>query len=969
MSIKLTKQATEQLLQSIRLLTDSDYLRVSGLEQKDHERLEIGDLSVALLTVQQRQAEEFAVESAFFVEQLSIALSVSNKQRMLICIHKHTSEQGKQQRRQTIIQTKQERQIEIELLTEQVFPNWLLNLAHSENSQINTREQQQLLHLCACLYTSTSVFAQFQGLTVDSLTKLQSRNALQRTVDENITSSGMNLCMIHCRDFQIVNRKFGQAKGDQVLNEIATIINQQTRLGDQACRFGGALFGIVSDANSVDEGLKLAQKLQTELHNRPYLKNAIRLSFNVGVAHITAEDCVGEDASPSSIMISRAEQALKAAQTSDKPSIVHWEADKFKYDEQDFNYIGGIFTPDNVTNYRNMLLLWDISSIIADEHEFARLLVNVVERLAYTFEFSAAGIISDDQYSPFEQAISVSQMADISPLNIKSTTFEKDLRKLSKDAIENGRHVEYQNEQERFLLVPLGAELNACFFLVGQEQTLDLTHDSVMLFAGFARQIGKALKRSQLEDELNRNLEQQNAQLAEELNTIKTGLKSSALVYRSESMQTIMKQTQRAAQTDTTILVTGESGTGKEKLIHAIHNLSPRNKAPLVIVDCGSIPETLIESELFGYVKGAFTGAQSHTVGKIQAADGGIIVLDEIGELPMSMQPKLLRFVQEKHFTPVGSNKAISVDVKIVALTNRDLQKEVQRGAFRQDLYFRLNVVTLHNPPLRDRLEDLELLSQHFLSKFANQFETTRKYLSPQTLAKMHAYHWPGNIRELENKLMQASLMCQGNEILFDDINIQIYQEAERETSNGQNLHEISKNTIEHYEPELGDVAQQQTTALNDEIPATMGKLDGEDWLQAYNQAIDSLLKQIYASHEYYQSEIGTWIEMSLFQLTFQQCRTNKLIASRLQIPISTARRKANKAESFTIEAYPPAWATVAELLKSIASGQVSLAKPLDTLKLRLLAMILRQGSGNMTHAAQLLGVSEPTLYKLKRSL
>lgn len=938
-------------------------------------------MSQNLREAYQAPSAVFVVEVEHRVGDMTVTTSLSSEQHIVLCIQEQ-SEVAVENRRQTVLHANQNRQLEINLLNETGFPQWLLTLCDSQHEKTKNSQQSQLLHLCCCLHASIGVFAQFQLLTMDGLTKLQTRSALQRTVDDNIKLSGMNLCMIHCRDFQIVNRKFGQAQGDQVLNEIAKIINDHTRSGDLACRFGGALFGIACHANSVDEGLKLAQKLQAELHSRPYLKNAIRLSFNLGVAHVGKQDCIDEEASASSIIISRAEQALKAAQISDKPSIVHWEADKFNYEEQDFNYIGGIFTPDNVTNYRNMLLLWDISSIIADEHEFTRLLLNVVERLAYTFEFSAAGIIGIELGSPFEQAIAVSEMADVSVIDINTTDFVLPLRKFGKEAIDNGRHVEHQNEQERFLLVPLGADLNACFFLVGKDQSLDLAHDSVMLFAGFARQLGKALKRSQLEDELNRNLEKQNAQLEEELNAIKTGLKSSALVYRSKAMQDIVSQTQRAAQTDTTVLVTGESGTGKEKLMHAIHNLSPRNKAPMIIVDCGSIPETLIESELFGYVKGAFTGAQSHTTGKIQAADGGILVLDEIGELPMSMQPKLLRFVQEKHYTPVGSNKAISVDVKIVALTNRNLAIEVQKGAFRQDLYFRLNVVTLHNPPLRERMEDIELLSQHFLTKFSSQFETTRKFLSPKTLELMRHYSWPGNIRELENKLMQASLMCQGDEIVFDDINISIDDTAfKNQIRQPDNLSIANKPENETTYQALNFADEQASqkyitqdtnlsAATNHPNPTFRRNTpNGEEWLETFNECIDALLSQVHSSHEYYQSELGTWIELSLFKFAQQDCRTNKLIAARLQIPISTARRKVNKAANFELSHYPPAWEDISLLLQQLALGEVSIPSPLDTLKQRLLSGILRHSPSNMTHAAQLLGVSEPTLYKLKRAL
>nr|WP_136251381.1 sigma 54-interacting transcriptional regulator [Ningiella ruwaisensis] len=998
--MKLSDSARAQLLTSLRLMTQSVYVQIVDKIKGNQTRFQSGELNSQLQLHLQAPSQEFI--SAIEMRYGNFEFTFSAFSSSHFSIHlKDTGDldagrSDDDQRKRVIIHDEKQRILAFDLLSDSAFPDWLTSLIQTEYSESHSRPQRLFLNHCISIFNSFKIFDQLRLLTVDSLTKLQSRSALQSAIDENVSISGVILCMFHCRDFQIVNRKFGQAKGDQVLNEIAGIINQYTRAGDLACRFGGALFGIASQANSVDDGLKLAQKLQNELHNRPYLKNAIRLSFNVGVAFVEKDENLDEDSTASSILINRAEQALKAAQTSDKPSIVHWEADKFKYDEQEFNYIGGIFTPDNVTNYRNMLLLWDISSIIADEYEFSRLLRNVVERLAYTFEFQQAGIVSLDTDINVEHAYTVTDLADVSEIKFNDLDKKHAIKEAAEQAIDIGQHAEIQIDNQQLLVVPLGSEINACLFIMGQKTAFDLTHDSVMLFAGFARQIGKALKRSQLEDELNRNLEAQNAQLERELQVLKTGLQSSALVYRSKTMQAIVDKTQRAAQTDTTILVTGESGTGKEKLIHAIHNLSPRSKKPLIIVDCGSIPETLIESELFGYVKGAFTGAQSQSIGKIQAADGGILVLDEIGELPLSMQPKLLRFVQEKHFTPVGGNKSIDVDVKIVAVTNRDLALEVQKGKFRQDLYYRLNVVTIHNPPLRERLDDIALLSQHFLTKFANQFSTTRKLISNDTILQMQAYSWPGNIRELENKLMQASLMCQGEEIVFSDLNIvktndpslpKVSQTAQSHATtiylNGQQTGTEDAIDISFDDsgavsqsPEMADHFEQgevyeslATESANAASTVLNGTISEDDWHIDIHRVLGRLIDEVMRSSTFYEADIGNWIEHQLFNQTAKHCSTNKAIANRLQIPVSTARRRAIKAQTFTPEAVPTTFQELSSLLEFVASGKVKIGNPLDTLKRSLLRTILEKQPASMTYAANLLGVSEPTLYKLKRDL
>ncbi|WP_395339949.1 sigma 54-interacting transcriptional regulator [Ningiella sp. W23] len=980
--MKPTDRVKEQLINSVKVLTESECIILRS--NKPHIRHTIGGLSPDVKALEQSENELFTNEIEHQWQQYSVFVSSILEQKVTLVIKDkqaqiNVANEIHGERRQAVTTSYQASSLNLELFSTKGLPKWLLALAEPDSKATNVSSQQLLLSLCTSILDSLKVFNQLHALTEDSLTKLQSRTALQNTIDEQAASSGMNLCMIHCRDFQIVNRKFGQAKGDQVLNEIATIIYQNTRTDDLACRFGGALFGIASKANSIDEGLALAQKLQAELHNRPYLRNAIRLSFNFGIAHIRSEELTDDGSSPSSIAISRAERALKAAQVSDKPSIVQWEADKFNHEEQDFNYMGGIFTPDNVTNYRNMLLLWDISSIIADEHEFSRLLNNVIERLAYTFEFQYAGIYSPEKGDSFSQAVSVSDMADTETIPITKLPDAENLASLCSDALQKRDHIQEQKSEKRYLVIPIGAELKACFFLIGKGDTLDLTNDSVMLFAGFARQLGKALKRSQLEDELNRRLEQQNAQLASELDTLKTGLKSSALVYRSQKMQQLVSQTQRAAQTDTTVLISGESGTGKEKLIHAIHNLSPRNKQSLVIVDCGSIPETLIESELFGYVKGAFTGAQNSNTGKIQAADGGILVLDEIGELPLAMQPKLLRFVQEKHFTPVGGNKSIKVDVKIIAVTNRNLANEVDKGNFRQDLYYRLNVVTLNNPPLRDRLEDLDLLSQHFLAKFASQFETSNKYLSQATLEKMKQYQWPGNIRELENKLMQASLMCQNDEVRFDDLNLSIDSPASPPVSTYTTLPANTSTTLVKTTPAAVDSEALDTHSshmpvegsINDEALKESDTVDDAvvKWRHRWSQALESFLIDVMSQPELSHAQIGCYLEQQVFKLSSLSHKTNKDIAHLLQIPVSTARRKLLKFQSQTLPALPRSFEPLQTLIQDLVDEEVKLHAPLDMIKISLLETILKLGPINMSQAAQLVGVSEPTLYKLKRLL
>jgi two-component system response regulator PilR (NtrC family) len=241
-----------------------------------------------------------------------------------------------------------------------------------------------------------------------------------------------------------------------------------------------------------------------------------------------------------------------------------------------------------------------------------------------------------------------------------------------------------------------------------------------------------------------------------------------SMVARSASMHQVFEVVQKVAVSRTTVLITGESGVGKELVARAVHARSPRAEAPFVPVNCGAIPEGLIESELFGHAKGAFTGAQGARQGLFQAAQDGTLFLDEIGELPVSLQVKLLRAIQERCIRPVGDTEDVAVDVRLVAATNRDLAAEVRAGRFREDLYYRLNVVQIRVPPLRERREDVLPLADHFLRRFAAEHGRALPRLSAHAKRRLSEYWFPGNVRELENLIERAVALSNGDEVTVD---------------------------------------------------------------------------------------------------------------------------------------------------------------------------------------------------------
>ncbi len=250
------------------------------------------------------------------------------------------------------------------------------------------------------------------------------------------------------------------------------------------------------------------------------------------------------------------------------------------------------------------------------------------------------------------------------------------------------------------------------------------------------------------------------------------------IIGRSPAMQEIFATIERVAPTRATVLIAGESGTGKDLIARAIHHHSPRRDKPFVKINCAAIPENLMESELFGYEKGAFTGAVTSKPGKFEQADTGTVFLDEIGDVPPSVQVKLLRVLQEREFERLGSNKTRHIDVRVLAATNADLRAALESGEFREDLYYRLNVVPINVPPLRERKEDIPALVEHFIRKHREDLGSRVESISEEALDVLMRYHWPGNVRELENVIERSLVLCPGDRLEAGDIRLDTARKA-----------------------------------------------------------------------------------------------------------------------------------------------------------------------------------------------
>jgi Nif-specific regulatory protein len=286
------------------------------------------------------------------------------------------------------------------------------------------------------------------------------------------------------------------------------------------------------------------------------------------------------------------------------------------------------------------------------------------------------------------------------------------------------------------------------------------------------------------------------------------------MIYKSDEIDQLLKITDKISRSDSPVLITGESGVGKELFAEQVHLRSPRNKETFVRLNCAAIPEELLESELFGHVKGAFTDASNERLGRFSLADGGTIFLDEIGEISLGVQAKLLRVLQNKQFEPLGSSETIFVDVRIIAATNRNLESMVEKGSFREDLYYRLNVLPVSIPPLRDRTDDIEVLSDYFLNKYSARNRKDVKGLSVEAQGILYSYSWPGNVRELENVMERAVIVSNGLLIETEDLLLSRERERLIPGYKGKSLKEavnlFKKNYIKRI---LGNCENNQTEA------------------------------------------------------------------------------------------------------------------------------------------------------------
>jgi len=482
------------------------------------------------------------------------------------------------------------------------------------------------------------------------------------------------------------------------------------------------------------------------------------------------------------------------------------------------------------------------------------------------------------------------------------------------------------------------------------------------------------MDRTRLAEIESRRQEQEKRMLRAELKELRQALQQAKLVYRSPQMEALVATAHRVASTDATVLITGASGTGKELLARTVHELSPRRGQPFVIVDCGAIPTTLIESELFGSEKGAYTGAQARRAGRLAEANYGTVLLDEIGELPLEVQSKLLRFVQEKQLTRVGGTRQQKVDVRILAATNRNLKSEVAAGLFREDLYYRLNVIHLAVPPLRDRPEDILHLANHFLESFSVQYQKNVRRITPAAASALTRHTWPGNVRELQNRIMQAVILCEGSQLGPDDLGLTPSPVVGATVDRAVAVPD-SDSTTAAESPVVDDF---QNSSTFPPTPSPSGtQAEAEDWTPRNLETLLAELRQKLAELVYSADNglspsmlpLGRWLDEDLLVASDALAEgVARRAATTLGLAETTFRRRLQKAKDRIYAGLSPRvadWEDVqpilSQMVRSVGDTEQDL---IGITQVVLLEEIVARFPNDVRTGAALLAVSSPTYRK-----
>jgi diguanylate cyclase (GGDEF)-like protein len=793
---------------------------------------------------------------------------------------------------------------------------------------------------------SRTLFDQVTGLPERPEFQAELESALAQAEESKVSTV---LVLLGPDDFGWVNERLDRRSGDLVLREIATGLRASLRSHDHVARYGGAIFTVILVDTDRDVGRMVAENVVRRLSEHRYHGGILRLDFSAGLAVADAAEPVG-----ALEMIRRGDQALSAAKRDDAGVRV-WEKGSDVETAGSLDRLQGIFTGDKVKDYRNMRLLLDTMTVVAASNDSAELARNFTERLFDTLHARRVGVLEASRGGSFE-LLGGLERTEGTPRAF--TVMPRDLAILERACRERNFVAENSGPPDDLSLcaLPLCLQDRCLGGIVLEVTSVNVAFEGSdrQFLDALASEMAVALDRAHLLGRERERQKEEKERLEAEVTDLRLVLHGSRLAYRSAAMESLLATARKVARTDTTVLITGESGTGKEMVAHTLHELSGRRDKPVVVVDCGAIAPTLIESELFGHEKGAFTGAHTRKPGRLAQAEGATVFLDEIGELPLDLQSKLLRFVQEKEFTPVGSVVARTVDVRIIAATNVDLRAKVAEGKFREDLFHRLNVVRLHVAPLRERKDDILHLATIFLQQFAALYRRPAHHFTPRAEQALEAYPWPGNVRELQNLIMTSVLFCDAAEVDVPDLHG--FQAAVRPggpepqpASSGAPAAEVSAAPGPAATPSAGDPVVNLRQALAREIASAVAGGRG------------NLVP------------LGKWLAEDLVLAADRLAAgVSRRGAELLGLADSTYRRQlqgaaARRAAGLAVRS--PTWSDVAALLEDFIRARRGDTDVCQWAEAGLLAEIESAVPGEPRTAAALLGVTEPTLLRRRAEL
>ncbi|HVO09900.1 MAG TPA: sigma 54-interacting transcriptional regulator [Vicinamibacteria bacterium] len=769
---------------------------------------------------------------------------------------------------------------------------------------------------------------------LDHVTGLPERREFQHELEAALAQAQaagrpLVLLLLGPDDFGWVNERLDRRSGDRVLREIAFRLRAAVRRQDQVARYGGAIFTVILRDTSVEDARLVAVNLVRRLAEEPYYRKLFRLEFSAGIAGSLADDPT--DAHE---LVRRADQALSAAKRGQVGNVRVWEKGSDVELARSLDRLQGIFTGEKSKDYRNMRLLLDAVTVVAASTDSEHLACSFAERLLEALHARRAGVLQQRAAGGFDVLAGLERTAEgTGPLQLTPGDLQLLERACRQRDIATGGGG--QPGEPVVCGLPLLLEdrcLGAILLEVGSHDLSFEGSDRLFLEA-LASEVAVALDRARLTERERQREREEKEKLQAEVHDLRRVVHGSRLAYGSAAMESLLVTARKVARTDTTVLVTGESGTGKEMLAHTLHELSARQGKPMVVVDCSSISPTLIESELFGHEKGAFTGAHVRNPGRLAQAHGATVFLDEIGDLPLDLQSKLLRFVQEKQFTPVGGVVPRSVDARIIAATNVDLRARVAQGRFREDLFHRLNVVRLHVPPLRERRDDILHLADVFLKQFAALYRRPAHRFTEGAERALLEHPWPGNVRELQNVVLTSVLFCDGPDIELADLQLHGVTALAVAGNGGAARPESS----------LGDVATRVREALAREIGAVVGS----------GATVP----------------LGKWLAEDLVLAAERLSGgVHRKAAELLGLPETTYRRQLRSARQRRhagLAVRTATWPTVAGLLEDLVRARpASSADVCSWAEACLLSEIDSALPGNVRVAAALVGVTEATVLK-----